>query len=159
MSNQIGHAGQTLRDARETAGISQKLLAAIFGVSRPYLSQMESGSKPLIKKAIEFIEKNAGRGLAGSPKQADLVTFKSLETIKFHGTKTAIKRSHGHSWAHVGGDVPKRRGEWSSWWEKRHHDKCLNCSKECKQSFRVKIIYCPDYLTKTKSCDIINAGE
>ena len=32
--------------------------------------------------------------------------------------------------------------------EKKYCEKCLGCSRECKQSFRATVVCCPKYLPK-----------
>jgi DNA-binding XRE family transcriptional regulator len=53
-----GHLGSSLKECRKRKGMSQRLLAFKLGVSQQYVAKMESGSKPLIPKALDFIEKN-----------------------------------------------------------------------------------------------------
>ena len=45
-----------LKRAREDKGWSQERLAKHLGVTRPFITQMESGIRPLTRKAIDFIE-------------------------------------------------------------------------------------------------------
>ncbi len=46
----------------------------------------------------------------------------------------------------------KKKIEWSIFLDKRnritYNKLCLTCRKECKQSFRVKVIQCPQYQKK-----------
>jgi len=47
-----------LRRIREKRGWSQNRLAVNLGVTRPFITMMESGERPLSKKAINFIKGN-----------------------------------------------------------------------------------------------------
>lgn len=79
--------GKMLRQERKDKGMTLAEMADALGVSSPYLSQMETGAKPiatnLIEKAIRFLDLNASdadalrRAAARStPKHVDAVTIR-----------------------------------------------------------------------------------
>ena len=48
-------------------------------------------------------------------------------------------------------DIDRRFGNvrgWASWWWRREHKMCARCKQDCKQSWRVKIIRCPQFEAK-----------
>jgi len=44
-----------LKEKRKSKGWTTRFLGSVLGVSHVYVTQMENGSKPLNKKALEFI--------------------------------------------------------------------------------------------------------
>jgi len=52
-------SGQDLVNIRKQKGWTQQSLALTLGVSKSFLSKMECGHKPLITKALEFVEEYA----------------------------------------------------------------------------------------------------
>jgi len=48
-----------------------------------------------------------------------------------------------------GGGIPywiKNMNGWTAWWWRSLHSRCLGCQRNCKQSAKVKIVYCPQFL-------------
>ena len=54
---EMNYTGKDLREARKKKSLSQASLAFLLLTTPAYISQMESGAKPLNLKAIEFIKK------------------------------------------------------------------------------------------------------
>lgn len=121
-----------LTRARKQHGYNQTVLGHFLGVSQPFVSDMESGRKPLIQKAVDFIN---GENIAATPartmdnaKNSKKVIFSEQKTNKIRSKKMPVFGSPGLS--------------------EKKHPLCLRCTRSCKQFGWVKIYCCPQFEAK-----------
>ena len=132
-------ARNDLASARKSLGWSQARLAARLGVSRPDLSKMESGEKPLNNQVLTFLSagdtKKTLPGSPGVPKTAKARKIGTNKPAKLNRLQTANLKK-----------MPSRgcRVEtWEKWWFSVVNPVCVECKRSCKQSAMVRIISCP----------------
>jgi len=127
---------------RKMLGWSQEITAAYLGVSKPYLSRMENGAKPLNRKALRFIslyeEGKTNPTPRTPPKRAKKDNLKLLK-IKPPAREIQPNFSRFEQVSDLS------RFEWKKWWWRDFNPLCLKCKRACKQSIQAKVIVCPQY--------------
>ncbi len=138
--------GMELRNARIKRRWSQLMLADELDISRPYITRMENGLKPLNQRALEFIKSIGARhdlylGI-GSEKtvKKDTKTVLKINKLTSPGCPKTVQLDEVSDFS----DIESING-WEKWWWKTHHALCVKCSSECKQSNRVEIIACSQF--------------
>jgi transcriptional regulator with XRE-family HTH domain len=134
--------GIRLRDARIKKHLSQKLLAGRLGVSRPYVTKMENGDKPLNIKALEFIReveaiKNPYPSI-GKSKNGKKVTksLNGINNLQGQNSENAIVSGFE--------DIHDTKS-FEKWWWDGTNSLCKRCKKSCKQSDKEIVVYCPQF--------------
>lgn len=139
--------GAELLRIRKSLKINQVNLSQILGISQQYLSLMENGHKPLNQKALGFIRENEIVQKPPNtlpPAKMDTSGCKEALTINKLSEANCTKNGQPEELADFD-DFSTNKG-WETWLWKTKHPLCLKCQKECKQSDKVKIIICPQYL-------------
>ena len=141
--------GSELRNARIKKRWSQMMLAEQINVSRPYITRMENGRKPLNKKALDFI--------ASVESQSDPYLGIGQEKTAKKDTKTELiinelqeqmcpKNGQFDEVTDI--SESEQKNQWEKWWFEDKNALCDRCQKKCKQSIFVDIIECPQFKEK-----------
>lgn len=132
--------GIELQRIRKMLGWSQEITAAFLGISKPYLSRMESGVKPLNKKALDFIllyDKGKTHATLQTPQKRAKKDNKKLLKIK------PLTPKFSADFSQFGQVTDFSKSEWEKWWWRDYNPLCEQCKNECKQSIQAEIIICP----------------
>ncbi|MFC2142059.1 helix-turn-helix domain-containing protein [Acidobacteriota bacterium] len=142
-------SGQNLKQARQLLGWSQIRLAAHLDHHITYISQMENGRKPLSNKALTFISDSISVFQVGYDKDRRFLDKKvKSKLLKTNDKKLAqngnFKGDEDFS------ETPQEMGsnEWEKWFWSDHNPLCMKCKWECKQSDKVDILSCPQFILK-----------
>ena len=81
--------GQRMKQIRETSQVTQDAAAKALGVSRPTITQIEAGNRPINTVQLEKFARLCGKGLgdlllpaAAQPKEATAVLFRMTQELK-----------------------------------------------------------------------------
>ncbi len=141
--------GQDLKQARQLLGWSQVRLAAHLDHHITYISQMENDRKPLSNKALAFITDSITEFQVGYDKDRRFLDSK----VKCKLLKTNNERLAKNGNFKGDEDFGKRpqelaQNEWEKWFWSANNPLCMKCKRDCKQSDKVGILSCPQFILK-----------
>ena len=142
-------SGQDLKQARTLLGWSQIRLAAHLDHHITYISQMENDRKPLSNKALGFISDSIPEFQARCDKDKRFldkkVKCKLLKTLVVMGSDfDDFERDETF---HVSQGI-YGPNEWEKWFWSDYNPLCMKCKRECKQSDKMDILSCPQFILK-----------
>ena len=123
-----------LREYRKMLGVSQKMMAEMFDISQQMVSEIERGNREIPQNILDR-----------------MVNSTLLENTPL------IQKSYPRNPNEINATLPQNDTEngvfsdfetsrkWEKWWWRTINKLCRGCTRECKQSNKVKVVVCPQY--------------